>query len=181
MQVFIKTLTGATITVNTTEDSTVLSLKKAVSEEQQIPMEEMILICGLSQLEDEMTLSEAGVEDESTVTMTLRLAGGKKKRKKKVYTKPKRIPHKHISKKMAILEYFGVDENGKITKLKQESPHQAGCYLADHKDRMHCGKTGYMFYKVTQDGKRIAPVQNKQKVAKAAVAAKPAAGKKKKK
>ena len=82
MQVFIKTLTGATITVNTTEDATVLSLKQTVSEEQQIPIEEMILICGLSQLDDEKTLSEAGVEDESTVTMTLRLAGGKKKRKK---------------------------------------------------------------------------------------------------
>ena len=30
---------------------------------------------------------------------------------------------------------------------------------------MHCRKTGCMFYKMTKDGKRIAPVQNKPKKA----------------
>ena len=80
---------------------------------------------------------------------------------------------------MAVLEYFGVDDNRKITKIKQESPEQAGCYLADHKDRMHCGKTGYMFYKLTQDGKRIAPLQNKPKKASADAARKKDKNKKK--
>lgn len=52
--------------------------------------------------------------------MVLRLMGGKKKRKKKVYTKPKKIGHKHRKRAKALLEYFEVDNNGKITKLKIE-------------------------------------------------------------
>lgn len=59
---------------------------------------------------------------ESTINMVLRLLGGKKKRKKKVYTKPKKIKHKHKKRPKAILEYFNVDNTGKISKLKIECP-----------------------------------------------------------
>ena len=48
---------------------------------------------------------------------------------------------------------------------------------------MHCGKTGFMVYKLTKDGQRIAPVQNKPKKAGdkvEKVEAKKAGGKKKK-
>jgi len=54
--------------------------------------------------------------------MVMRLLGGKKKRKKKVYTKPKKIKHKHKKRPKAILEYFNVDNTGKISKLKIECP-----------------------------------------------------------
>ena len=50
----------------------------------------------------------------------MRLLGGKKKRKKKIYTKPKKIKHKHRKRPKAILEYFNVDNTGKISKLKIE-------------------------------------------------------------
>ena len=50
----------------------------------------------------------------------MRLLGGKKKRKKKIYTKPKKIKHKHRKRSKALLEYFDVDNTGKITKLKIE-------------------------------------------------------------
>ena len=50
----------------------------------------------------------------------MKLLGGKKKRKKKVYTKPKKIKHKHKKREKALLEYFDVDNTGKITKLKIE-------------------------------------------------------------
>ena len=146
-----------------------------------IPESEIRLMSGLKQLQRDQTLADAGLIEDATVSMTMRLAGGKKKKKKKNYTTPKRIPHKHESKKMRVLEYFKVSDDGKITKLKQESTEHAGCYLADHKDRMHCGRTGaFMFYKLTKDGQRIAPVQNKPKKAKAAEEPKKA-GKKKKK
>ena len=163
MQIFVKTLTGATLALSIDNDATVATIKSEIAAQHGVPASEIVLIYGLSQLEDSMTASECQLQNEATVTMTLRLCGGKKKKKKKVYTKPKKIPHKHETIKMRVLNYFEVDKNGKIEKLKQESPEQAGCYLADHKDRMHCGKTGYMFYKMTKDGKRIAPVQNKPK------------------
>jgi small subunit ribosomal protein S27Ae len=50
----------------------------------------------------------------------MRLLGGKKKRKKKVYTKPKKIGHKHKKRPKALLEYFNVDNTGKISKIKIE-------------------------------------------------------------
>ena len=57
---------------------------------------------------------------ESTLNMVIRLCGGKKKRKKKVYTKPKKIKHKHRKRTKALLEYFNFDNTGKISKLKIE-------------------------------------------------------------
>ena len=154
------------------DTESISSIKARISEQEGIPMDSIVLINGLSQLDNDMTCFDCELKEEATLTMTLRLCGGKKKKKKRVYTKPKKIAHKHETIRMRVLSYFEVDKNGKIEKLKQESPEQAGCYLADHKDRMHCGKTGYMFYKMTKDGKRIAPVQNKAKKVEAVVAQK---------
>ena len=165
MQIFVKTLTGATLALSVDENDTINTIKRKINEKEGIPTESIVLIQGLSQLEDDMTAADYELKNEATITMTLRLCGGKKKEKKKVFTKPKKIPHKHENIRMRVLSYFEVDKNGKIEKLKQESPEQAGCYLADHQDRMHCGKTGYMFYKMTKDGKRIPPLQNKPKKA----------------
>jgi ribosomal protein S27AE len=104
---------------------------------------------------------------ESTINMVLSLCGGKKKRKKKVYTKPKKIGHKHKKRPKAILEYFNVDNTGKIVKLKIECEKcPPATYMADHPDRHTCGKCGNMFYKLTKDGKRLPiPKQNKPQVA----------------
>lgn len=57
---------------------------------------------------------------EATINAVFKLEGGKKKRKKKVYTKPKKIKHKHKKRSKALLEYFNVDNTGKIQKLKIE-------------------------------------------------------------
>jgi small subunit ribosomal protein S27Ae len=46
-------------------------------------------------LADEELLSLAGVEEEATLYCLGSLLGGAKKRKKKTYTKPKKLKHKH--------------------------------------------------------------------------------------
>jgi small subunit ribosomal protein S27Ae len=78
----------------------------------------------------------------------LRLRGGGKKRKKKVYTKPKRLRHKKKRVKLAVLKYYKVDENGKITRLRRECPKEgcgAGVFMASHHDRQYCGKCGLTY------------------------------------
>ena len=128
---------------------------------------------GIQNLKDEQFLVDCGILDEGVVSMHFSLDGGKRKRKKKVYTTPKKIAHKHKKRPKALLEYFSVDDaSGKVKRLKQESPNAAGAYMADHADRFTCGKTGMMYYKLTPDGKRLPiPKQNKAVAAAKAVAA----------
>ena len=118
---------------------------------------------GIQTLDEETFLADAGIVDEGEVSVHFALDGGKKKRKKKPHTTPKKIPHKHKKRPKALLEYFSVDEGTmKVKRLKQESPNAAGAYMADHPDRYTCGRTGTMFYKLTADGKRLPiPKQNK--------------------
>ena len=78
------------------------------------------LVCGTAVLADESTIDECGLTAESNVIAFMDLEGGKRKRKKKVYTKPKKIGHKHQKRPMAALQYYVVEANGKIKKLKHE-------------------------------------------------------------
>ena len=51
----------------------------------------------------------------------LDLEGGKRKRKKKDYKgRPKKIKHKHKKRPLALLEYYHVEDSGKVKKLKHE-------------------------------------------------------------
>jgi len=138
---------------------------------------------GIQTLAAEDFVADCGILDEGEMSVHMSLDGGKRKRKKKVHTTPKRIPHKHKARPKALLEYFSVDDaSGKVKRLKQESPNAAGAYMADHPDRFTCGKTGTMFWKLTAAGERLpVPKQNKQAVAVKEKAAAPAkkAGKKK--
>ena len=60
------------------------------------------------QLEDDTSLTAAGVQDASTMYILMRLLGGAKKRKKKTYTKPKKQKHKHKKIKLAVLKFYKV-------------------------------------------------------------------------
>ena len=146
--------------------------------------EDIELQYGIQTLQNEQFLVDCGIVDEGECSVHMSLDGGKRKRKKKVHTTPKKIKHKHKKRPKALLEYFTVDDaSGKVKRLKQESPNAAGAYMAEHPDRFHCGRTGLVFFKLTATGERLPiPKQNKP-VAAAPVkaAAKKDDGKKKKK
>ncbi|EEQ30651.1 ribosomal protein L40 [Microsporum canis CBS 113480] len=76
MQIFVKNLSGNTLTLNAEPTDTISAIKTQVFERESLSVDEQRYVFGGKHIRDEFPLSEYGIQKESTLHLVLDLPGG---------------------------------------------------------------------------------------------------------
>ncbi len=96
MQLFIQTLSGRTLTLDVTGDSTVDALKGSIENLEFLPASSQRLMCAGAELEGSRDLSSYGIGDAATLALLLHVDGGmrakwRKKRMRRLKRKRRKM------------------------------------------------------------------------------------------
>ena len=72
-QIFIKTLTGKSLTLEVTDTDTIGSIKQKILEKDGIPVDQQRLVFNGKQLEDAQTVADYNIQSDANIHLVLRL------------------------------------------------------------------------------------------------------------
>ena len=141
MHILVQSITGASCEI--TDAQTLSEIQSQIESQMGIPSEEQKLL-----LNGKLLTSESKIEDNSTISLVVALEGGAKGKKKKKDTKKGKKKHHKKKVKLAVLNYYKVEDD-KVVRLRQMCKVcPPGTFIAEHEDRLYCGRCHTVYTKV---------------------------------
>ena len=155
MNIQVNTITGRkeTIFANSLEE-----LQNGIENIMGINVNEQKILCN-GQLASDSNLSDS-------VQLIISLEGGAKGKKKKQTNKKAKKKHVHKKVKLRILECYKVDGEKLVRVKKMCDVCPPGTFLADHEDRLYCGRCRTAYTKEGAKDKKQAPKKKEKKAEK---------------